>query len=90
ELDEPCRQQQVGEGAFAKIEDVPATALSLTIPYLMRIPRAVAVVPGPAKRKAVAAAVDGPVTCRCPASVLRRHPDARLFLDAASAAGIVG
>ena len=90
ELDEPCRQQQVGEGAFAKIEDVPRTALSLTIPYLLRVPRAVAVVPGPAKRNAIAAAVDGPVTCRCPASVLRRHPDARLFLDHASAAGLAG
>jgi glucosamine-6-phosphate deaminase len=90
ELDEPCRRQQVGEGAFASMEDVPRTALSLTIPYLLRIPRAVAVVPGPAKRAAVAAAVDGPVTCACPASILRRHPDARLFLDTASAAGIAG
>jgi glucosamine-6-phosphate deaminase len=45
-------------------------------------------VPGPAKRAAIASAVEGPVTCACPASVLRRHPDARLFLDTASAAGL--
>jgi glucosamine-6-phosphate deaminase len=90
ELDEPCRRQQVGDGAFAAIEDVPRTALSLTIPYLLRVSRAVAVVPGSAKRAAIAAAVDGPVTRTCPASVLRRHPDARLFLDTASSAGIAG
>jgi glucosamine-6-phosphate deaminase len=54
----------------------------------MGIPRAVAIVPGPAKRKAVAAALEGPVTCACPASILRRHPNATLFLDDASAAGL--
>ena len=47
----------------------------------MRVPRAVAIVPGPAKRAAIAAAVDGPVTTACPASILRRHRDATLFLD---------
>ena len=88
ELDEPCRRQQVHDGAFATIDDVPRTALSLSIPRLMRVPRAVAIVPGPAKRTAIAAALDGPVTCACPASILRRHPDARLFLDDASAAGL--
>jgi glucosamine-6-phosphate deaminase len=88
DLDPVCREQQVHDGAFARIEDVPPRALSLTIPFLMGIPRAVAIVPGPAKRKAVAAAVDGPVTCACPASVLRRHPDATLFLDDASASGL--
>jgi glucosamine-6-phosphate deaminase len=87
-LDEACRRQQVHDGAFAGLEDVPRTALSLTIPFLMRVPEAVAIVPGPAKRAAVQAAVDGPLTCACPASILRRHPDATLFLDEASAAGI--
>jgi glucosamine-6-phosphate deaminase len=52
------------------------------------VPAAVAIVPGPAKRAAIAAALDGPATCACPASVLRRHPDARAFLDIASAAGL--
>jgi glucosamine-6-phosphate deaminase len=89
ELDEPCRRQQVHDGSFAALADVPRTALSLTVPFLLRVPRAVAIVPGPAKRAAIAAALDGPVTCACPASVLRRHPDARLFLDSASAAGVV-
>ena len=88
ELDEPCRRQQVNDGSFARLEDVPRRALSLGIPFLMSVPRAVAIVPGPAKRAAIQAAVDGPVTRRCPASILRRHPDATLVLDEASAAGL--
>jgi glucosamine-6-phosphate deaminase len=90
ELDEACRRQQVHDGGFARFEDVPRRGLSLTIPRLLSIPRAVAIVPGPAKRAAVAAALDGPVTAACPASILRRHGDARLFLDEASAAALQG
>src|SRR5262245_3781297 len=88
ELDEVCRQQQVHDGAFGRVADVPRTALSLTVPYIMRVPRAVAIVPGPKKRAAIAAALDGPVTTACPASILRRHPDATLFLDEHSAASL--
>jgi glucosamine-6-phosphate deaminase len=88
ELDEICRTQQVHDGSFATLGAVPRTALSLTIPLLLTVPAAVAIVPGPAKRAAIAAALDGPVTCACPASILRRHPAATLFLDFDSAAGI--
>jgi glucosamine-6-phosphate deaminase len=88
ELDEPCRRQQVHDGSFPSLEDVPRTALSLTVPFLLRVPRAVAIVPGAAKRAAIQAAVLGPVTTSCPASVLRRHRDATLFLDEDSAAGL--
>ena len=88
ELDDACRRQQVHDGCFPSLEDVPRTALSLTIPFLMRIPRAVAIVPGPAKRAAIEAAIRGPVTTACPASILRRHHDATLFLDEDSAAGL--
>jgi len=90
ELDLRSREQQVHDGSFARLEDVPRRALSLTVPCLMRVPRAVCIVPGPAKRAAVQAAVEGPLTTACPASVLRRHPDATLFLDTASAAGLSG
>ena len=90
ELDAISRQQQVHDGGFPRIEDVPRTALSLTIPLLLRVPRAVAIVPGPVKRAAIQAALDGPVTCACPASVLRRHPGARLYVDTASAASVRG
>ncbi len=88
ELDEPCRRQQVNDGGFPTLAEVPRTALSLTLPFLLRVPRAVAIVPGPAKRAAITAALQGPVTTACPASVLRRHRDATLFLDEDSAAGL--
>jgi glucosamine-6-phosphate deaminase len=88
ELDEPCRWQQVHDGCFPAIDAVPRTALSLTVPLLMRVPRAVAIVPGPAKRTAVKAAIEGPVTAACPASMLRRHRNATLLLDEASAADL--
>ena len=86
ELDEPCRKQQVNDGCFPSLEEVPRTALSLTVPFLMRVPRAVAIVPGPAKRAAIRSAIQGPATTACPASILRRHRDATLFLDEDSAA----
>ncbi len=89
ELDEPCRRQQVNDGCFPTLDAVPRTALSLGIPFLMRVPRAVAIVPGPAKRAAITAALTGPVTTACPASILRRHRDATLYLDDDSAAGLV-
>jgi len=85
ELDETCRMQQVHDGCFATIEDVPSRALSLTIPVFMRAPHAIVTVPGPTKRQAVGAALHGPITPDCPASILRRHADAALFLDKESA-----
>jgi glucosamine-6-phosphate deaminase len=86
ELDDICRMQQVHDGCFAEFDDVPARALSLTIPFFLRTPHAVVTVPGAAKRRAVQAALEGPVEEACPASILRRHPDAALFLDKESAA----
>ena len=86
ELDEVCRAQQVNDGAFTSIKEVPRTALSLTIPAIMARPKLFAVVPGPAKRQAVRAAVEGPVETACPASILKNHPDAHLFIDRDSAA----
>jgi len=85
-LDDVCREQQVHDGAFARVEDVPRLALSLTIPLFMRAPHAVVTVPGPAKAQAVRDAIQGLVTPRCPASILRQHPDAKIFLDGDSAA----
>lgn len=85
ELDEVCRAQQVNDGAFATIDDVPRHALSLTIPTIMARPRLFAIVPGPAKREAIKSTIEGPVATTCPASILRRHPDAHLFIDRDSA-----
>ncbi|HUB78977.1 MAG TPA: glucosamine-6-phosphate deaminase [Bryobacteraceae bacterium] len=85
-LDRVCREQQVRDGAFARVEEVPRRALSLTIPFFMRTPHAVVTVPGPAKARAVRDAIQGPVSPQCPASILRQHPDAAIFLDTDSAA----
>jgi len=80
-LDPVCRMQQVHDGCFAEIDLVPSRALSMTIPFFMRTPHATVTVPGPTKRAAVKAAIQGPVTEQCPASILRRHPCAAAFLD---------
>ena len=85
QLDEVCRNQQVNDGAFAALADVPHNALSLTIPTLMARPKLFAIAPGPAKRQAIKNTVEGPVSTACPASILRTHPDAHLFIDVVAA-----
>ncbi|MFN2531360.1 MAG: glucosamine-6-phosphate deaminase [Pyrinomonadaceae bacterium] len=85
QLDEMCRRQQVNDGAFETLGEVPHSALSLTIPTLMTVPKLFAIVPGPAKRHAIKNTVEGPISTDCPASILRSHPDAHLFIDNDSA-----
>jgi glucosamine-6-phosphate deaminase len=86
ELDLACRQQQVGEGHFATVDDVPRTAITLTIPALLHARRVLAIVPERRKATAVKAALTGPIETSCPASILRRTAHATLNLDADSAA----
>jgi glucosamine-6-phosphate deaminase len=86
ELDEACRAQQVGEGHFPTIADVPTHAITVTVPALLRASRVLAIVPEARKSVPVRAAVEGPLTTACPASALRSHPDATLHLDRDSAA----
>lgn len=81
ELDEVCRQQQVDDGCFAALADVPTHAITLTVPRLLRAERMVCVVPGAAKRAAVRAALHDPVSTACPATALRWHPAVSLLLD---------
>ena len=88
ELDEACRRQQLGEGWFKTLRDVPTHALSLTIPAIMDCRVVSAVVPDLRKARAVADTLNGPISTACPASILRRHPQARLFLDRDSASGL--
>ena len=89
QLDELCRQQQVNDGCFSTFEEVPLTALTLTIPALLSARAIVGVVPGPRKAPAVRAALQGPISKACPASILRNHPNAALYLDQESAALLV-
>ena len=84
-LEGACRRQQVHEGHFATEDDVPEQAVTVTIPALLRASRVLAVVPEARKAEPVRAALEGPVTNSCPASILQRTPHAAIFLDADSA-----
>lgn len=86
ELDAACRNQQVGEGWFASFDDVPRQALTLTIPTLLRVPKLIASVPERRKAAIVRRTVEDPISTACPATILRTHSDATLYLDAESAA----
>lgn len=87
-LDEVCRMQQVHDGAFASIEEVPRAAISLTIPALMAARCIYCIVPGPTKTVAVRKTLKDPISTACPATILRRHPHAVLYLDRDSAAQV--
>lgn len=84
-LDDVCRMQQVHDGCFASIEDVPKHAVSLTVPALLRSRRLFCMVPGATKARAVRAMLREPISMECPASSLRLHPNATLYLDRESA-----
>lgn len=85
ELDRACREQQVGEGHFPSVEKVPATAMTVTVPALLRARQVIAVVPEARKAPAVQAALTGPVATACPASALRTAAGVTLHLDRGSA-----
>ncbi len=85
-LDEICRAQQVHDGCFPTLDDVPTHALTLTVPALMSARHLVCTVPGATKAEAVRAMINGPVGTHCPATALRSHADAVMFLDPESAA----
>mgnify|MGYP000905370831 CR=1 FL=1 len=84
-LDEACRRQQVGEGAFRSLGAVPEYAYTLTVPALCGARRMICVVPERRKAEAVRDTLTGPISTACPASVLRRQNHAVLFLDRDSA-----
>jgi glucosamine-6-phosphate deaminase len=88
ELDEACRKQQLGEGWFPTLEDVPTHALSLTIPAIMRCKTISCVVPDERKAEAVYNTLNAEISTACPATILRNHPEAVLYLDSGSASKI--
>jgi glucosamine-6-phosphate deaminase len=85
ELDDRSRQQQVDEGWFDSLEDVPNRALSLSIPAIMGSNVISCVVPDRRKAESVYNTLHQQIAPNCPASILRTHPDATLFLDRQSA-----
>ncbi|MGN0635588.1 MAG: glucosamine-6-phosphate deaminase [Acutalibacteraceae bacterium] len=88
-LDDVCRMQQVHDGCFPTFDDVPQYALTLTVPQMISAQHMFCVVPAATKANAVAAMLDGAVTDRCPASILREHPHAVLYCDRDSGARIL-
>ena len=85
-LDEICRNQQVNDGCFKTIDDVPTHALTLTVPTLMAGKRLFCIVPAKTKANAVYATVNAEISTACPATAMRCHPDVTLYLDADSSA----
>jgi glucosamine-6-phosphate deaminase len=85
ELDLRCRQQQLGEGWFHSLEEVPTRAVSMSVRQILRSGSILCMVPDRRKAEAVRASVEGPITPAVPASILQAHPDTRLYLDPDSA-----
>jgi len=85
ELDEKCRRQQLGEGWFETLEEVPRRAISMSIRQIMKSARLIVTVPDRRKGEAVKNALEGPVRPQCPASILQRHGRCKIFLDSESA-----
>jgi glucosamine-6-phosphate deaminase len=84
-LDAACRRQQVGEGWFTSLQEVPRQAISMSVRQILQSRLIVCTVPDARKAEAVKGAVEGPVTPIVPASILQRHPACHLFLDGPAA-----
>ena len=84
-LDQACRRQQLGEGWFKTLEDVPTQAISMSIRQIMASKVIICSVPEQRKAEAVRTALEGPTTPQVPASILNEHENCHLFLDKASA-----
>lgn len=84
ELDQTCRQQQVNDGCFASIDEVPTHAITLTIPTLTSAKRLICTVPAATKAAAAVKTMYGPISERVPATIMRRHDNATMYLDADS------
>lgn len=89
-LDQKCKQQQVNEGWFETLEDVPKEAISMTVPQILKSRTIVTIVPGIRKADAVYKTLSSEeVTNLVPASILKTHADWNLFLDGESASKII-
>jgi glucosamine-6-phosphate deaminase len=80
-LDLQCRQQQVNDGCFSKLSEVPEQAITLTIPTLMQGRNIFGMVPGPTKASAISLTLKEDISEKFPSTILRNHPSAILFVD---------
>ena len=89
DLDQKCRMQQVHDGCFKDISEVPEYALTLTVPAMFHADHLFCVVPAATKAEAVKDTIFGPVSEKCPASILRKHKSAILYTDKDSAKYVI-
>jgi glucosamine-6-phosphate deaminase len=89
-LDTVCRQQQAAEGWFKTLQEVPESAITLTIPTIFRVPKLIVSVPGVRKAEIVRRTLQERISTDCPATILRTHPDATIYLDMESASELDG
>ena len=87
-LDDACKQQQVNEGWFATLEDVPKQAISMTVQQILRSRRIISCVPHAAKAEAIRSTLDQPIDPKFPSTILKSHANWQLYLDKASSASI--
>jgi len=85
-LDDACRRQQLGEGWFATLEDVPRKAMSMSVRQILKAKKIICIVPDSRKANAVKACFEGAIRPEAPASILREHRDTTVYLDKNSAA----
>lgn len=85
-LDVACRRQQLGEGWFASLADVPQRAISMSVRQILKAKQILCFVPDARKAKAVKACFEGEISPMAPASILRTHPNTTVYLDQQSAA----
>lgn len=85
-LAETCRRQQINDGCFSNIADVPHEAISMSVQQILKAKELMAVAPGPRKAEAMRACFNGEITPMAPASILRMHPNTTIYLDNHSAA----
>jgi len=86
DLNEECRRQQVNEGWFSNLTDVPGKAISMSVRQILRSNEIIVVVPDTRKARAVKACLEGEISPMMPASILRNHPNTTIYLDEDSAA----
>jgi glucosamine-6-phosphate deaminase len=87
-LDEPCRRQQAAEGWFKTVDEIPKSAITVTIPALLRVPKLILSVLGTRKANIILRTFEDPITTACPSTILRTHPDATIFMDREAAAQV--
>jgi len=85
ELDEACRRQQLGEGWFKSLSEVPQRAISMSVRQILKAHEIICIVPDARKARAVAACFEGEINSNAPASILRTHPRCTVYLDKDSA-----